>query len=118
MNLIDVYKRQNSKTNITELVNSSITSTMSRTVYTSITTLIMLSLIHIFAAAIHEGMNTAEIDKIVYDVTTDMGGIPAPLNYEGYPYSCLLYTSVRILINYTHSSESSFSHCKHDKPIF
>ena len=39
------------------------------------------------AAAIHEGMNTAEIDKIVYDVTTDMGGIPAPLNYEGYPYS-------------------------------
>lgn len=39
------------------------------------------------AVAIHEGMNTAEIDKIVYDVTTDMGGIPAPLNYEGYPYS-------------------------------
>ena len=39
------------------------------------------------AAAIHEGINTAEIDKIVYDVTTDMGGIPAPLNYEGYPYS-------------------------------
>ena len=39
------------------------------------------------AVAIHEGMNTAEIDKIVYDVTTDMGGIPAPLNYEGYPKS-------------------------------
>ena len=37
--------------------------------------------------AIHEGMNTSEIDKIVYDVTTDMGGIPAPLNYEGYPFS-------------------------------
>ncbi len=36
---------------------------------------------------IHEGMNTAEIDKIVYDMTTQMGGIPAPLNYEGYPYS-------------------------------
>ncbi len=36
---------------------------------------------------IHEGMNTAEIDKIVYDMTTDMGGIPAPLNYEGFPYS-------------------------------
>jgi methionine aminopeptidase, type I len=34
-----------------------------------------------------EGMNTAQIDKIVYDMTTDMGGIPAPLNYEGYPYS-------------------------------
>ena len=36
---------------------------------------------------IHEGMTTAEIDKIVYDMTTQMGGIPAPLNYEGYPYS-------------------------------
>lgn len=32
-------------------------------------------------------MNTAEIDKIVYDMTTSMGGIPAPLNYEGYPFS-------------------------------
>lgn len=36
---------------------------------------------------IHEGMNTAQIDKIVYEMTTDMGGIPAPLNYQGYPYS-------------------------------
>ena len=36
---------------------------------------------------IHEGMNTAEIDKIVYDMTKSMGGIPAPLNYEGYPFS-------------------------------
>jgi methionyl aminopeptidase len=39
------------------------------------------------AEAIHEGMSTAEIDKIVYDTTTKMGGIPAPLNYEGFPYS-------------------------------
>jgi len=38
---------------------------------------------------IHEGMSTAEIDKIVYDMTTDMGGIPAPLNYEGFPYKCM-----------------------------
>ncbi|MDD6328418.1 MAG: methionyl aminopeptidase [Eubacteriales bacterium] len=36
---------------------------------------------------IHAGMSTAEIDKIVYDMTTEMGGIPAPLNYDGYPYS-------------------------------
>lgn len=33
------------------------------------------------------GMLLSEIDRIVYDMTTDMGGIPAPLNYEGYPYS-------------------------------
>ena len=43
---------------------------------------------------IHEGMNTAEIDKIVYDMTTDMGGVPAPLNYQGYPYS--VCTSINI----------------------
>ena len=36
---------------------------------------------------IHAGMDTAQIDQIVYDMTTQMGGIPAPLNYEGYPYS-------------------------------
>ena len=36
---------------------------------------------------IHEGMSTQEIDDIVYRVTTEMGGIPAPLNYEGFPKS-------------------------------
>ena len=39
------------------------------------------------AKQIHEGMATSEIDKLVYDMTTEMGGIPAPLNYEGFPYS-------------------------------
>jgi methionyl aminopeptidase len=32
-------------------------------------------------------MTTEDIDKIVYDTTTKMGGIPAPLNYEGFPKS-------------------------------
>lgn len=36
---------------------------------------------------IHEGMPTSEIDRIVFDMTASMGGIPAPLNYKGYPYS-------------------------------
>lgn len=37
----------------------------------------------------HIGVGTkgSEIDKWVYDITTGMGGIPAPLNYKGYPYS-------------------------------
>lgn len=39
------------------------------------------------AEKIHAGMSTAEIDKIVYDVTTAHGGIPAPLNYQGFPKS-------------------------------
>lgn len=36
---------------------------------------------------IKAGISTEEIDKMVYDVTTKMGGIPAPLNYEGFPKS-------------------------------
>ena len=36
---------------------------------------------------IHEGMALSEIDKIVHDMTVEMGGIPAPLNYHGFPYS-------------------------------
>ena len=39
------------------------------------------------AERIHAGMSTEEIDKIVYDTTVSMGGIPAPLNYEGFPKS-------------------------------
>lgn len=34
---------------------------------------------------IHAGMNTQEIDDIVATTTAKMGGIPADLNYEGYP---------------------------------
>ena len=33
------------------------------------------------------GMNTEEIDKLVYDFTVNKGAIPAPLNYGGFPKS-------------------------------
>ncbi|MCR4652416.1 MAG: methionyl aminopeptidase [Eubacterium sp.] len=47
------------------------------------------------ADKIHIGMSTEEIDRIVYDTTTKMGGIPAPLNYEGFPKSvCTSINSV------------------------
>lgn len=36
---------------------------------------------------IHAGMNTEEIDALVYHYTIEHGGVPAPLNYEGYPKS-------------------------------
>ena len=54
---------------------------------------------------IREGMNTAEIDKIVYDMTTSMGGIPAPLNYEGYPFSVCI--KIRIPKHYLQSIRKS-----------
>ena len=37
------------------------------------------------AEHIKAGISTAEIDKWVYDITTKMGGVPAPLNFEGFP---------------------------------
>lgn len=36
---------------------------------------------------IKEGITTQEIDDLVHSMTVRMGGIPAPLNYEGYPKS-------------------------------
>lgn len=36
---------------------------------------------------IHAGMNTEEINTLVHEYTVSHGGIPAPLNYEGYPKS-------------------------------
>ena len=39
------------------------------------------------AKEIGAGMPTEDIDRIVYDTTVRMGGIPAPLHYEGFPKS-------------------------------
>jgi len=37
---------------------------------------------------IHEGMSTDEINELVHNKTIELGGIPAPLNFEGFPKSC------------------------------
>ncbi len=39
------------------------------------------------AEHIKAGITTQEIDRMVYEYTTKHGGIPAPLNYEGFPKS-------------------------------
>lgn len=39
------------------------------------------------AENIRIGMSTGEIDRLVYEKTTQMGGIPAPLGYDGFPKS-------------------------------
>ena len=39
------------------------------------------------AEYIHEGMTTEEINTLVHQFTIEHGGIPAPLNYEGFPKS-------------------------------
>lgn len=38
-------------------------------------------------ANIRPGMSTGEIDRMVFEKTKEMGGIPAPLNYQGFPKS-------------------------------
>ena len=39
------------------------------------------------AKEIGAGMPTSDIDRIVYETTVGMGGIPAPLHYQGFPKS-------------------------------
>ena len=39
------------------------------------------------AERIHAGMTTEDINTLVHNYTVEHGGIPAPLNYEGFPKS-------------------------------
>ncbi len=53
---------------------------------------------------IKAGISTEEIDRLVYSFTTEHDGIPAPLNYEGFPKS--VCTSVNNVICHGIPSES------------
>ena len=48
---------------------------------------INIAVLDYVAEHIHAGMTTEEIDQLVYSKTKELGGIPAPLNYEGFPKS-------------------------------
>ena len=48
---------------------------------------INIAVLDYVAEHIKAGISTAEIAKWVYDITTKMGGVPAPLNFEGFPKS-------------------------------
>lgn len=48
---------------------------------------INIAVLDYVAEHIKAGISTAEIDKWVYDITTKMGAVPAPLNFEGFPKS-------------------------------
>lgn len=48
---------------------------------------INIAVLDYVAENIRVGMSTEEIDRLVYEKTTQMGGIPAPLGYEGFPKS-------------------------------
>ena len=48
---------------------------------------INIAVLDYVAENIKAGMSTEEIDRMVYDKTTRMGGFPATLNYQGFPKS-------------------------------
>ncbi len=48
---------------------------------------INIAVLDYVAEHIQIGMSTEEIDRLVYEKTTQMGGIPASLGYEGFPKS-------------------------------
>lgn len=48
---------------------------------------INIAVLDYVAEHIRIGMSTEEIDEMVYQKTTQLGGIPAPLGYDGYPKS-------------------------------
>lgn len=48
---------------------------------------INIAVLDYISGQIREGMSTGEIDRMVYEKTTRMGGIPATLHYQGFPKS-------------------------------
>ncbi|MCR4840146.1 MAG: type I methionyl aminopeptidase [Lachnospiraceae bacterium] len=48
---------------------------------------INIAVLDYVAANIRAGMTTNEIDRLVYEKTTEMGGTPCQLGYEGFPKS-------------------------------
>lgn len=48
---------------------------------------INIAVLDYVAENIHIGMSTEEIDRLVHEKTVRMGGIPAPLGYDGFPKS-------------------------------
>ncbi len=62
------------------------------------------ALLDYVAPRIKAGISTEEIDRMVYTFTTEHGGIPAPLNYEGFPKS--VCTSVNDVICHGIPSET------------
>ncbi|MEG1947270.1 MAG: type I methionyl aminopeptidase [Lachnospiraceae bacterium] len=46
-----------------------------------------IEILDMVSEKIEQGMTTEELDRIVFERTKELGGIPAPLHYEGFPKS-------------------------------
>jgi methionyl aminopeptidase len=48
---------------------------------------INIAVLDFISEQLHIGMSTEQIDLLIYEKTVDLGGIPATLNFEGFPKS-------------------------------
>lgn len=48
---------------------------------------INIALLDLIGGYVADGVDTAELDRIIHDKTLELGGIPAPLGYNGFPAS-------------------------------
>lgn len=65
-------------------------------------------ILDMLVSEIREGISTAEIDRLVYDYTIAHNGIPAPLNYDGFPKS--VCTSINDVVCHGIPSEKEILH--------
>ena len=65
---------------------------------------INIGVLDMVSERIGEGVNTQQIDQWIYDYTVERGGIPADLNYEGFPKS--VCTSINEVVCHGIPSES------------
>ena len=70
---------------------------------------INIAVLDYVAEHIQPGVTTQEIDDWVYKITTEAGGIPAPLDYEGYPKS--VCTSINVLHRGCGNGETASGGC-------
>jgi methionyl aminopeptidase len=53
-----------------------------------------------------DGITTEELDRLIFEKTKELGGVPAPLNYDGYPKSVCI--SINDVVCHGIPSESVF----------
>lgn len=51
---------------------------------------INIALLDCIEAYVVDGVSTGELEQIIHRKTIELGGVPAPLNFEGFPKSCCI----------------------------
>ncbi|WP_313131604.1 methionyl aminopeptidase [Anaerocolumna sp.] len=65
-----------------------------------------IALLDFIANYVVDGITTEELDRLIFEKTKELGGVPAPLNYDGYPKSVCI--SIDDVVCHGIPSESIF----------